>query len=214
MTHPVPRRGDTKNEIRAAALELFWERGYHGTTVRQIASEAGVAVANVYHYYPSKLDLLYEIVGDATDALAFETEASIGLAPHDPVSELTAIVAAHVRFHVEWQRESFVGNSEMRSLPDPLRKRYIVKRDAQQARFRHAIERGIEEGVFSVAYPREATIALVTMCTAIALWYRPEGMLTPEELGERYTRLALQMVGADAIVASSRRSPPGAAAAG
>jgi AcrR family transcriptional regulator len=182
--------------IRAAALELFWQRGYHGTSVRQIAAETGVAVANVYHYYPSKLHVLYDIVDQATDLLADKTEESVRVTGDDPVSEIRAVVASHVRFHVEFQRESFVGQSELRSLPEPFRARYVAKRDAQQDRFRRPILRGIEEGVFSVPFPHEAIRGLVTMCTAVALWYHPDGGLAPEEIVERYTHLALQMLGA------------------
>jgi AcrR family transcriptional regulator len=182
--------------IRAAALELFWQRGYHGTSVRQIAAATGVAVANVYHYYPSKLYLLYDIVDQATDLLARKTDEGVRLAADDPTAQLRAVVDAHVRFHVEFQRESFVGQSELRSLPEPFRERYVAKRDAQQARFSRPILRGIEEGAFDVPYPQEAIRALVTMCTAVALWYRPDGGLGPQEIVERYTQLALQMVGA------------------
>jgi AcrR family transcriptional regulator len=188
---PEPR----SRVIRDAALELFWQRGYHGTSVRQIGKAAGIAVANVYHYYPSKLDLLFEIVEQATDALAVATEQRMAEADDEPGLLLAAVVAAHVRFHVEFQRESFVGTSELRSLSPQLRRLYVAKRDAQQARFARAVQAGIDDGLFTVPHPNEAVIAMVTMCTSVALWYRPDGGLSREEIVDRFVQLSLQMVG-------------------
>jgi AcrR family transcriptional regulator len=57
---------DTRTRIRLAALQLFLEQGYHGTSMRQIARRAGVAPAAIYNYLPSKealfVDLLTERV--------------------------------------------------------------------------------------------------------------------------------------------------------
>jgi AcrR family transcriptional regulator len=183
--------------IRAAALQLFWERGYHGTSVRQISRAADTAVANVYHYFPRKLDILYEIIDGAQMALAESTREATEQAAEDPVSQLVAVVSAHTRFHAEFQRESFIGNSEMRSLPPSMVRRYVDKRDTQQAMFERPLRAGIEAGVFHVPHPDEAVIAMVTMCTAVALWYRPDGDLGPEEIVQRFTQLALRMVGVD-----------------
>jgi AcrR family transcriptional regulator len=194
---------DNPVAIRAAALQLFWERGYHGTSVRQISRAADTAVANVYHYFPRKLDILYEIIDGAQTALQRSTQSAIEQAAEDPVSQLVAVVSAHVRFHVEYQRESFIGNSEMRSLPPSMVRRYIDKRDTQQAMFERPIDAGIETGVFRVPHPREAVLGMVTMCTSVALWYRPDGDFTPDEVVEHFTQLALQMVGVDIESAAS-----------
>jgi AcrR family transcriptional regulator len=196
---------DNPVAIRAAALQLFWERGYHGTSVRQIARAAETAVANVYHYFPRKLDILYEIIDGAQTALQRSTQAAVEAAAEDPVSQLMAVVSAHVRFHVEFQRESFIGNSEMRSLPPALVRRYVDKRDAQQAMFARPLAAGIESGVFRVSYPRETVLGMVTMCTSVALWYRPDGDLAPDEIVEHFTQLVLQMVGVEIEAGSDPR---------
>lgn len=52
----------TFSEIEAAAIKLFYENGYHGTTVGNITSEAGVAAGTFYLYFPSKLTLYKHIL--------------------------------------------------------------------------------------------------------------------------------------------------------
>jgi len=54
----TPKGHQTKQRILDVALRLFEERGYEGTTVRDIAAEAGVALGNVYRYFNSKEDFV------------------------------------------------------------------------------------------------------------------------------------------------------------
>ena len=55
------KKAHTRDAILRAARRLFGKRGYHLTTLSEIAREAGVSTANVYVYFPSKLSLLYTI---------------------------------------------------------------------------------------------------------------------------------------------------------
>jgi AcrR family transcriptional regulator len=51
-------RGSTREAIVSAALELFRERGFEGTTMRAVAERAGVSVGNAYYYFSSKDELV------------------------------------------------------------------------------------------------------------------------------------------------------------
>jgi AcrR family transcriptional regulator len=185
----------SQRQILGAAVAAFAEKGFHGSTIRDIALRAGVSVPGLYHHFPSKARLLERIMDETMDALISATETAVANCDRQPADRLKAIVAAHVRFHIDFQRESFVGNTELRSLTSPGRERILRKRDRQRALFAAAVDEGLESGVFSVAYPVEATRAIVTMCTAVANWYRPNRPLKPEEIVRRYCALALLMVG-------------------
>ena len=92
--------------------------------------------------------------------------------PDDPAARLRAIVRVHVLTHAEHQQGSFIGNSEIRSLEPANRAIVVSKRDQQKRIFDRVVLDGVERGVFTTPYPKEATMALVTMCTAVAQWYR------------------------------------------
>jgi AcrR family transcriptional regulator len=186
---------EAQRQILRAALRAFTRKGYHGATIREIADEAGVSVAGLYHHFVSKEQLLEQIMDDTMDRLIVATVQTVALAGEDPAAQLQAAVAAHVRFHIEYQRESFVGNTEIRSLGPVARRRILEKRDRQRRVFDAAVESGIDRGVFLVPYPAEASRGVVTMCTAVATWYRRSGALCPEEIVERYCALALHIVG-------------------
>src|SRR3954452_11836906 len=57
---------DTRAQILTTALRLFRERGYEATTMRLIATEAGVATGNAYYYFPSKGHLVQELYREVT----------------------------------------------------------------------------------------------------------------------------------------------------
>ncbi|HVC34357.1 MAG TPA: helix-turn-helix domain-containing protein [Chloroflexota bacterium] len=59
----VGRRGEkTAEEIRSAALELFYKRGFQASTLRGIAAKVGIQVGSLYNHIGSKSDLLFEIM--------------------------------------------------------------------------------------------------------------------------------------------------------
>jgi AcrR family transcriptional regulator len=191
IVSPAP----SDRQILDCAVAVFAAKGYHGASIREIASRAGVSVAGIYHHFPSKQHLLARLMDDTMDALIARTQKATAEASECPVALLSAAVAAHVRYHVEYREHSFVGNSELRSLVSPARERVLRKRDRQRAIFEDAVRRGAAEGVFDVEFPADTVRAIVTMCTAVATWYRPRGPLTPEELADRYVTLALRLVG-------------------
>jgi hypothetical protein len=70
-------------------------------------------------------------------------------------------------------RGSFIGNGELRSLAG--HKRIVGKREHQQRIFDSVVEDDVAAGVFHLEWPREASRALVTMCTSVATWFRRDG---------------------------------------
>ena len=77
----LPHRDDL-----AAALEAFAEHGYHGTTVREIASRAGLSVPGLYHHYPSKQSLLQGLSELTMSELLDRSVAGIASSASDTAS--------------------------------------------------------------------------------------------------------------------------------
>lgn len=190
----VPSLPRSREAIAQAALVSFFEVGYHGTTMRHIASAAGATVGSIYHHYESKQGILQDIMTTTLDDLLVETRAGLAAAGSDPRSGLNALVRAWIGFHTTRQREALVGSSEMRSLDAKGRRLVIPRRDAQELIFRDVVEAGVAGGDFMTAYPIEATRAILNMGASVAAWYHPRGGLTAREITERYRRLALATV--------------------
>lgn len=183
-------------EVLSAACGVFTEHGFHGASIRQIARAAGLSVPGLYHHFPAKYDLLLIIIHRVMDDLLLRTGAVLRSSDrNDPAMQLAAITAEHVVFHTERQSESFIANSELRSLKPSDLEAVIAKRDRQQRFFDSVILRGVESGHFSCAYPLETSRAVVTMCTAVASWYKKDGRLDSEEIASRYVAITLHAAG-------------------
>jgi AcrR family transcriptional regulator len=189
---------DSREALLGAALAAFAEHGYHGTSMREVALRAGTAVSHAYYYFPAKADLLRTLMVGVTEDLIAALTAADAAAGDDPADRLAALVRAHVRLHCERQAESFIGNSELRSLSPEDHAAIVALRDRIGGMFRAAIEAGRRAGRFDCPHPHEAVLAIVTMCTAVAGWYRADGALSPDAVADRYADLALALVGARA----------------
>ena len=185
----------SSDQILRAALECFVEQGYAGTSVRDIAARAGISVAGLYHHHDSKRVLLERLMETTMDDLVLVLDAALEGAGPDPVDRFEAVIEAHVRFHCERPEESFVGNSELRSLEPEARQRVIGKRDEVQDFFAVVVDGGNDAGVFAVARPHATSRALASMCVAVSSWYRRDGELGAEEIVAIYRDLGLQLVG-------------------
>lgn len=187
-----------RDVVLAAAVENFQRLGYHGTSMRDIARDANITVASIYHHFPSKQLLLHDIMVRVLSDSISMTRNALMSADSTPDGQLAAVVRAWIGFHTTRRAEAHIGASEIRSLDETGHRLVVALRDEQERMFRDVIERGVSEGAFSTAYPREAARAIINMGSSVATWYREGGELSPEEVAERYAALALGAVGSDA----------------
>ncbi len=195
---PTERTTSSKgrDSIVAAAVSAFYEHGYHGTSVRAIALRADVSLSALYHYFASKQEVLTYIVDTFMLGSIEAIGCAVRAAGDDPAARLRAAARTHVHRNATNVALSFITNSEIRSIEGESRVRHIGHRDQIQSYFDSAVLDGRKRQVFRVASPKEASRAIVTMCTAVATWYRATGPLSPEEIADRYGEYALSLVGA------------------
>lgn len=191
--------------ILEAALQAFSEHGYHGTTTRDLAQRSGLSVPGVYHYYPSKQDILFELMTVIIDELLTRSHQALDTAAPDPRAQFDALVESLLLFHMYRRQSAMVSTAELRSLEPGYRERYVAKRDEQQRMLDRVILDGVTAGAFSTPYPADASRSIASLCVGVATWYRPDGGLSVEELLERYRSIARSIVG------HAGRPSPGAA---
>lgn len=182
--------------IVEAAIEAMFENGYHGTSVREIADRAGMSVANVYYYFPSKHDLLFRFMEGSAEQLLGQLEAMLADAEADPRARLAEAVRLFVQRHTIRQAAAFVAATELRALEPEARKVVIDRRNAIEALFRQVVREGAEAGEFHVDDVAMAVRAILDMASSVSSWYRPDGSLGGDEIADRYVGFALAIVGA------------------
>lgn len=181
--------------VLKAALEAFAEKGYHGTTTRQLAERSGLSVPGIYHHYRSKQDILFDLMMVVIDELIERSRQALISAGDDPRDQFDALVESLLRFHMFRQKGAVVSTSELRSLEPGNRETYVARRDEQQAMILRIVQAGVDAGQFSTPYPHDAARAIASLCVGVASWYRPDGQLSVESLLERHLVIAEAIVG-------------------
>lgn len=182
--------GTRQDEIGIAAVELFHKKGYHATGMRELSAMLGMTVANLYNFFPSKEDLLFYVLERGMKTLIQNLKKLID-SNDDPAVQLIAAIHYHVRFHGENQKVGLVSDSELRGLQGKALERIIEYRDRYEDIFREILAKGVQSGSFTPVDPKLTTLAILTMCSQVAYWYRPQGKWSIEDIAQNYSRFAL-----------------------
>jgi TetR/AcrR family transcriptional regulator, cholesterol catabolism regulator len=176
-------------ELHRTATRLFRERGFHATSMQDLAEALGMNRGSLYHYIESKDDLLWAIVDDGFQTL--EDRVLPLLDSEAPGTErLAAAIAAHLSVAAERRDELTLLHMERRALSPERRAEVIRRRDAYEAGFRRAIGDGVAAGELRPVDERLASIALLSICNWFTQWYRPDGPMTPDEIADVFTSLS------------------------
>lgn len=185
----------TAQRIVDAAMELFFERGYPSTTMRDIAEACGITVGALYNHFLSKDQLLYTIIKRVHDDLEHDLVAALGQAGEDPRDRLAALARTHAIVHTRYRKDARVANAGIFSLLEPGRNEIIEARRRMRAMFEEVISDGVERGVFHVADLKVVAMAILNSGIQISTWFRPGDRLSAEQVAEIQADLALRMVG-------------------
>jgi AcrR family transcriptional regulator len=187
-----------RQAIEDAASDLFRERGYAATSIRDIARALSVQGASLYAHVTSKEDVLWAIVDRAAsrfEAAADEAERDAAARrPGDPAEAIAALVRAHVTVLTSDVDEAGVFVHEWRALGSERRATILQRRDAYEGRFRRHIADGIAVGAFVMTDPAVAASTLLSALNGVATWYDPEGRLPAERVGDHLVELSLRML--------------------
>lgn len=181
-------------DVREAALTLFARRGYHGTTMNDIADLMGLRAPSLYNHIASKQEILRDIMfRTETELLAEFHAATDGI--DDVTERLHSAVKAFVLHHALHRREALVGRREVASLEEPAQSHLLQMRREHERAIRAIIEEGRAIARFTVTHPHLASFAMLEMGVSVARWFRDDGPLTAAEVAEQYGMFAVRMCG-------------------
>lgn len=179
--------GSTSDAIYQAAEGLFFERGYGGTSLRDVADAVELTVGSLYNHIQSKEGLLFAIMKSSMDGVVDAVDAAVdGI--DDPVRRLEAFMKATIRYYGENIRPSVIGNTELRSLPPDYRAEIQRLRDAYERRLTDILDQCKADGL-DIPNVRMAAYASIAMSAHVATWYREGGELSLDEVADSLTRM-------------------------
>lgn len=179
-----------EEQVSRVACAIFRERGYHATSMRAIASALGWQPAALYYYYPSKEELLYNIMDNAIETLTAYVNANIDAGLPAP-DRLGQAITAHVTLIADHLDELSVFLHEMKALDTKRREILQAKSARYEHIFRDILHDGIRTQEFAGIDPRLARYLILSACNWIYNWYRPEGSYSPETIAASFTSMIL-----------------------
>jgi AcrR family transcriptional regulator len=182
------------DEIRETALRLFIEKGYGTTSIRDIAAEVGINSATLYHYFPSKYDILIDIVSEAWRSIFDEVTRRMAAAHDSWTERLHTFVNFHVEHHCNNTEQVRITSEAIRHFHQNALTIFQGRRDDYQQILIDILDQGREAGEFHFDDVKITSYAILQMLTGIANWYRPSGRLTPADISDLYWDLIRGMV--------------------
>ena len=177
-----------RSELTRQAARLFAERGYHGTSIGDVADALGVQKGSVYTYITSKQDLLYETMREGATAF----HAGLDAIPEDapPADKIRLALRSHLRVVAEQLDVATVWIREWRYLDDERRAWFLDERRRYEDRIRTFFREGRDLGQLRADLD-DAAAALLFLSAAnwAYTWLRP-GRDT-EALADRFYALLL-----------------------
>ncbi len=180
----------TRDEILEAAAQVFRRKGFHGASMQDIAEAVNLQKASLYHHVSSKQEILLALLDRALDLL-FERLEPLTHQPAPAVEKLRQMMLTYLSTLTEEIDLAAVLLLEHRSLDPELRNRHIPKRDRFEQLWREVLEQGQSEGAFVVANVPLIARAILGILNWTITWYRPDGALSVQEIGEIYADLLL-----------------------
>jgi len=179
-----------KTDILAVAGDLFSERGYHATSMRELAETLGLRSASLYTHIASKEEILWEIVNQVADQFLAQAEA----VPRDipPDAQLALLVHGHLEVIDDALHFATVFFQEWKFLEPVLRNKIKARRDLYEGYFHRVIDEGTKQDVFYLVDTRLATLFVLSVLNWTYQWFGHDGSLTIEQLADQYTIFILR----------------------
>jgi AcrR family transcriptional regulator len=199
------RRSGRQDVILDAAARLFSTRGYHATSVQDIADAVGILKGSLYHHFESKEAILYRIVKEPIARL-HRTVGEIAVMPGPAAARLERAAAAHVQAFHDHYPHLFVYLRETEDVRRGFRASAGLGPRDYERLWGDMVQSGMKSGEFRADLdPTVVVYGLLGMLNWLYKWYDPNGRLGPGEIAAQFSALAL--TGLDAGGRAAPRPP-------
>lgn len=190
------KKNNRKQTILEAAAQLFREKGYTATSMRDLARAVDLQASSLYNHISGKEEILRDIC--FSNAKRFlEGLRQIESAQDDAAGKVHALIRLHIQVATEDLTSIMALSDEWRHLSEPHLSEFIAMRKNYEMRFRAIIEQGIKDGSFKTLDPGIALYTIFSAMRWIYDWYRPGRSISIEQLEEEVAGLLLNGLNAN-----------------
>ena len=191
MARPQSPDYDKRREaIVEEAARLYARRGFQGASVADLAQACGTSKSLIYHYFPSKDDILYEVMAAHLDALVDAADDAMQAGRGE--ERLRTLAHNFMRLYVGAQDSHKVLLNELDNLP-PQRRAKVVAKQRHIIAVVETLIREIRPDTNPITLP--LTMLFFGMINWTHTWFRPKGSLRGDDLADLAVDLMLNGLG-------------------
>ena len=181
----------TKEEILDEAAQIFRLKGYHATSMQDIARAVNLQKASLYHHVSSKQEILLELLDQALELLTGQVIDIVRNETLPPDEKLRQMMEAYLKALTDHFNLATVLLMEHRSLKPELHARHVPNRDRFEALWHEVIEEGMQTGVFCCSETSLTVRNLLGAMNWTITWLNPNGEMTIEDIADQTASLFL-----------------------
>ncbi len=179
-----------REEIILSAAQIFREKGFHATSMQDIADSVQLQKASLYHHIKSKQEILLAVLDRALDVLIEDIEPIVD-SNLRPEEKLKLAMTRYIDLVTGSADLAAVLLLEHRSLEPKLRASHISRRDRFEDLWRAMVREGVEQGEFRPMDPSVVVFALLGVQNWLITWYREGGRLSGPQLADQFAEIFL-----------------------
>ncbi|MBL7161871.1 MAG: TetR family transcriptional regulator [Anaerolineales bacterium] len=180
----------SKEQILEAAAQIFSQKGYHATSMQDIADAVDLKKASLYHHIAKKQDILLILLDRALDLVIQQVSEAIDGQATAP-EKLRLAMRTYISTLASNRNLAAVLLLEYRSLDPDQYTAHIARRDRFENLWRDMIKQGLDEGLVDCPDFVQAARATLGVMNWTIMWYSPQGSLSPIEIADQYADLLL-----------------------
>jgi len=175
-------------EVLESAANIFFTKGYHATSIEDVARDVGMLKGSLYYYIKSKDDLLFQLLlagiedGDAFIAGHIDAQG-------DPVEQLERAIRAQIDYIIQKRVQFGLFLHEFDSLSGKRQHKLISVMSRYNSRFVELVRRGQEQGKLIAGEPWMIVNGILGMCNWLYRWYDPDQVADSEEIKSIFVRM-------------------------
>jgi TetR/AcrR family transcriptional regulator, cholesterol catabolism regulator len=196
---PRKSRRDTKQgkpatrleEVLQSAANIFFAKGFHATSIEDVARDVGMLKGSLYYYIKSKDDLLFQLllagIEDSDAFIASQIDPQ-----GDPLAQLERAIRAQIDYIVQNRVQFGLFLHEFDSLSGKRQHKLISVMSRYNSRFVELVRRGQEQGQLIPGEPWIIVNGILGMCNWLYRWYDTDEISNPEQVKQIFLRMLLQ----------------------
>lgn len=179
-------------EIIDVASQIFYEKGYKGSSLQEIADRLGIRKSSLYYYFATKDDLLYEVIRHV-HRVGLDNSTALASGPGDALARLERVIIGHAEHTCKYQVKTAVFFDNIAQLSEERRKAALGDDQRYRSLVVDLITEAQRDGfVRPDVEPSLAALTVLGSLNWVHRWYVPDGRFSPNEIGRAIAAQAIR----------------------